>query len=302
MYCSNCGKDVGNSKFCTNCGMPVSMDSVEKETKDNVAVAKVRDGQFKKHIAIVAAVVLLLVVGVVLLLKVGQGSEAKNRFANANVGDSIFFGSYEQDNNLSNGRETIAWRVLAKEGNKILVISQHALDSRPYNNGATTWENSELRTWLNGLFFDTAFTSEEQSMIIKGNVSADWPPSSLGSYAGTGNDTKDCVFLLSVPEANKYFMSDIVDEEDEANADEIDGIKYNFENENRDRVCTPTPYAEEQGVYTRGSDGGCYWWLRSPGADSAMAANITYYGGIHPYGSDVDDSDLGVRPAMWIKV
>ncbi len=44
------------------------------------------------------------------------------------VGDVIYFGSYEQDNNLSNGKEEIEWIVLAKENRKALLISKYALD------------------------------------------------------------------------------------------------------------------------------------------------------------------------------
>ena len=41
-----------------------------------------------------------------------------NPYASVSVGDTIFFGEYEQDNNLSNGKEEIEWIVLAKENNK----------------------------------------------------------------------------------------------------------------------------------------------------------------------------------------
>lgn len=52
-----------------------------------------------------------------------------NKIKTANVGDIIVFGTYEQDNNISNGKENIKWLVLAKENNRVLVISDKALDS-----------------------------------------------------------------------------------------------------------------------------------------------------------------------------
>ncbi len=46
----------------------------------------------------------------------------------AEVGDIVYFGAYEQDNNTSNGKEDVEWIVLAKENEKALVISKYALD------------------------------------------------------------------------------------------------------------------------------------------------------------------------------
>ena len=43
----------------------------------------------------------------------------------ADVGHYVSFGSFEQDNNLNNGKEEIEWLVLAKEGNKVLLISRY---------------------------------------------------------------------------------------------------------------------------------------------------------------------------------
>ena len=42
---------------------------------------------------------------------------------NAKVGDTINFGAYEQDDDISNGKEIIEWIVLAKQNNRLFVIS-----------------------------------------------------------------------------------------------------------------------------------------------------------------------------------
>ena len=82
----------------------------------------------------------------------------------AQVGCKVYFGAYEQDNNTSNGKEDIAWLVLAKENNRILVISDKALDCQPYNYLMVniTWETCSLRQWLNDTFFNMAFSSVER--------------------------------------------------------------------------------------------------------------------------------------------
>lgn len=198
--------------------------------------------------------------------------------ANANPGETVFFGSYEQDNDTSNGKEDITWIVLAKEDNKILVISEEALDCKPYNNEKyteVTWETCALRKWLNSSFINSAFSSEEKAKIPAVTVSADKNP----KYStDPGNATQDQVFLLSIAEAEKYFSSDSA------------------------RRCTPTEYA-----IANGAERSCLWWLRSPGKYSERATNVESWGGIYCEGYlyrtiSAYDGDLAVRPAMWISL
>lgn len=199
----------------------------------------------------------------------------------ADVGNTILFGSYEQDNNTSNGKEDIEWLVLAKENNRVLLISEKALDCKQYNTtrDGVTWETCSLREWLNGTFLNNAFSVEEQALIQSTTVSADKNP----KYStDLGNATIDKVFLLSVTEAEKYFDSD------EA------------------RRCAPTAYAIAQGAYTDDSyktadgDAASWWWLRSPGTYQSTAASVRSGGAVPIYGF-VDDDDDCVRPALWIE-
>ena len=39
------------------------------------------------------------------------------------VGDKIQLGTYEQDDNNSNGKEPITWTILDKKGGKVLLLS-----------------------------------------------------------------------------------------------------------------------------------------------------------------------------------
>ena len=196
----------------------------------------------------------------------------------AEIGSYVFFGSYEQDNDTSNGKEDIEWIVLAKEGNKALVISRYALDCKQYDTSMSdvTWESCSLRKWLNGPFLDT-FRAEERNSMIDTTVSADKNPSYSTS---SGKDVTDKVFLLSIAEVNKYFSSD------EA------------------RKCAPTDYAKAQGVWMSRSDstGGraACWWLRSPGSLSDHAVLVHGSGYVDISGRGVFNILGGVRPAVWI--
>ena len=55
------------------------------------------------------------------------------KIKSAKIGDTITFGTYEQDNDTANGKEDIEWLVLAKEGKKALLISDKAIDCKTYH-------------------------------------------------------------------------------------------------------------------------------------------------------------------------
>lgn len=191
----------------------------------------------------------------------------------AEIGSSVFFGSYEQDNDTSDGKEEIEWIVLAKEGSQALVISRYALDGRQYDlsKSDVTWETCSLRAWLNGTFLNAAFGPAEQERIVRSLVTADRNPSYSTS---PGNDVADQIFLLSITEVNKYFGSD------EA------------------RKCVPTAYAKAQRVFMWNTS--CLWWLRSPGSLADHAALVHGDGWVNIDGRAVFNILGGVRPAMWI--
>lgn len=197
--------------------------------------------------------------------------------AKAKPGDTVFLGTYEQDNNTSNGKEDIAWLVLEVKDGKALVVSKYALDCKQYNtsNTVVTWETCTLRKWLNNDFINAAFSSYEKAMIPTVMVSADKRP---GHSANPGNATQDQVFLLSITEANKYF------------------------NSNGARQCEPTDYAVANGSSESNSGNFCRWWLRSPGSTQDSAAYVFSGGGVIESGNDVDIGTSAVRPALWISI
>ena len=199
----------------------------------------------------------------------------------SNVGESVYFGSYEQDNEKSNGNEYIEWRVLEKSGEDLFLISVYALDSIRYNDELTpvTWADCTLRTWLNGTFFDGAFNPEEQQMIRPTEVSADGNPE---YETPAGNATSDRLFLLSAAEVEDYASLDYA------------------------RQCKVTDYCIEQGVYAKGAyrlsgDSVAWWWLRTPGMYADYAAYTLTDGSVFLNGRSVVSGAGAVRPAMWIR-
>ena len=201
-------------------------------------------------------------------------NEFKNEFPNCQPGDYVRFGTYEQDNDTSNGKEAIEWLVLEAKDDKILVISKYALAYQRYNKEQEdiTWETCTLRKWLNKEFINAAFTEKEKQLIPTVMVSADRNP----DYdTDPGNSTKDKVFLLSIDEVKRYLYFDEM------------------------RQCQPTEYAVANNV-SKSESGSCAWWLRSPGYSQDAAAYVHYIGVVHENGYDVSYNGDAVRPALWI--
>ena len=256
----------------------------ERQAEQRRIAAEKAAKKRKKIAAIVSPIVVACIAFVIVLTTViipnQQYKEAVKRYGDliksASVGDTLKFGHYEQDDNSSNGKEEIEWLVLAKDGDRLLVVSKYALDCRAYNTSYTdaTWETCSLRKWINGAFLKSAFNSGEQKLIQKTTVTADKNPSYSTS---PGNNTTDKVFLLSINEVNKYFNSDSA------------------------RECQGTAYCYAQGACKAGYDN-CWWWLRSPGDDYNNAARVDSDGYVYHDGFNAYSTSVAVRPAMWISL
>ena len=264
-------------KLVEECRKEINRLNEQKQLEEKRQAAGTR----KKYAGIMAVAAVLCAVVVFIMTRVMIPEKAcqkeMERLAQAEVGSTIQFGKYEQDNVKSNGKEPVEWIVLEKNGNALLVISKNALDCKPFNeiNTDKTWEFSTLRTWLNNSFLQAAFSNSELNHIASTNVRAEKNP----EYdTAAGRDTQDQVFLLSISEAEKNFLSDY------------------------ERMCTCTDYAKAQGAYT-GINGQCWWWLRSPGCDSSIAAYVSSFDGSVNYkGISVNYDSLCIRPAMWINL
>ena len=209
---------------------------------------------------------------------------AAARDAKFAVGNTVTFGTYPQGKNGETS--SVEWLVLARNGQKALLISRYGLDAKPYNESYTsvTWENCTLRKWLNGEFLSKAFTAKEQTGILTTDVDNSAAQGYSGWSTSGGNNTQDKVFLLSYAEANKYF-----------------GVTYS--NNKKARV-SPTAYALKQGAYTSSSNKTAegepagYWWLRSPGYIQDSAASVNTDGSL--YDRNVNNDYGVVRPALWV--
>ena len=187
------------------------------------------------------------------------------------VGDTIFYGKYEQDGNENNGDEPIEWLILGKENNNTLLISKYILEKMRFGTGYY-WKSSEIRSWMNNEFYNNSFSNYEKEHIQK---------------MITSNETEDNIFCLSAEEARILF--------------ELDW----------DRVAYPTQKLKNANfkVWSDMLDSG-EWWTRSISTATNGKGVVPVEGdgnvrsaGTNPLAPEkYTYTDIGARPSICINI
>ncbi len=192
------------------------------------------------------------------------------------VGESFLYGLYEQ--NPGRGKEPIEWVILAKEETRILALSKHILDCRPYNDrlDRVSWETCTLRTWLNGAFLHAAFTPAEREQILLSKIET---REEDGNRSEVGSVTEDQIFCLNVEEATRLLAKDAR------------------------RVADATAVVKVKGkIYINRRNGHSWWWIRSPEGYADNAAYVIDTGSVRSFGNIERYDHVGVRPAMYFSL
>ena len=199
----------------------------------------------------------------------------------AEPGDKLFFGSFEQDNNLDNGPEDLEWIVLDTDGDKVLLTTSYLIQPLAFskNFDMATWDISGARAWCNNDFYNVAFDEDERSAVVLTHLESPMNPTYPDRPAGEATD--DYVFLLSLEEAEQYFPKD--------------ETKYAY----------ATDYAAAQGALVHKETGCSWWWLRTVGADRMLscAVHASYqivFNVADYYGSNVSNPEGCIRPVIWV--
>ncbi|MCQ2583660.1 MAG: DUF6273 domain-containing protein [Treponema sp.] len=202
--------------------------------------------------------------------------------------------------------EPIKWKVVTTNyngTNKVLLLAEDILTTRavysPFSDRnidgkiirANNYKYSFIHSYLNGDYYNAAFTSSAQSKIeitvIDNSAESTtdeemtWKPARFCC-----DDTEDKIFILSVKEATAtdYGFASI----------------YNHEPENT-RIRLPTDFAKANNIAISTSTYGSSWWLRSPAFDSTMdACYVNDDGSISQYG--VVSNYKGIVPALTISL
>ena len=104
-------------------------------------------------------------------------------------GDTVTFGRYEG--------QPLEWTILDENDGHVLLFNKYVIAYGSYHNSDDShysWENCDLREWLNNTFISKAFTESERAMI---------------DYAYSEDGCEDEVFLLSKGDiTNTYLFED----------------------------------------------------------------------------------------------
>lgn len=199
----------------------------------------------------------------------------------AQVGQLVSFGRYEQDADPSTAEEEILWIVVERNGSDLKLMSLYCLDVVPFmsDNSPVSWDNSYAREFLNNEFYNKAFSAAEQAMIRTTTVKND--PNPIHGTS-SGSDTEDKVYLPSLDEAMAFYHITTYEERF------YDGV-----------YAQATQHAIEKGVWLEvAGSTNCWWWLRSSGGSSTNAAEVGSAGYLSFNGSNAAETQRAVRPVI----
>jgi hypothetical protein len=208
------------------------------------------------------------------------------------------------DTFVSDGYE---WRILSKQGSKLLIIAEHTVESRVLNNVALeghgiyeyrTWDVSDLRAYLNDA--TSGFLSKIPTLASFAQTTG--VPTRDGNYydgSDTWRTTQDKVFLLGVEEAFYAGLNDApvsYSATTGTTAQRVSGDEVVF--------------ADDNARKTRAADNSPNYWLRSPseapllieGQEFRAETCISLFcatGTLH-YLFDMSNGPYGLRPVLWI--
>ena len=196
--------------------------------------------------------------------------------------DCIYFGNYWQNDTNGDGvadqndeKEPIKWRVLSVDGNDAFLLSDMALDTKPYNEEKkfATWENCTLRAWLNDSFYNIAFTDKEKSVVTETkatNIS--------------GDSMLDKVSILSNIDAGNASYG------------------FNYDSvKSETRLAQITAYAKANGAFSY-KENGC-WWLRPYNEIRRYIYKVDAGGRFEEYDNeDISTTNTVIRPCIHINL
>lgn len=201
-----------------------------------------------------------------------------------NIGNTIRFGDYE-------------WKVLDIKENKLLLITDQIIEQRDYHEKkeAVTWEQSEIRNYLNTSFLDRFSAVDKERILTTENRNADNP-----WYQSTGgNTTNDRAFLLSLDEVVRLYFGDSSRLLDNPKPNQ----RYWFDRKDENNIKRMALFMDSH----------WWWWTRTPGKNNKVAVYIHGDGNIGIQGNGISKTTFntlhhitksnegGLRPAIWIK-
>lgn len=197
-----------------------------------------------------------------------------NSITKLKEGETVKFGNFWQNN--KDTKEPIEWILLKHLENKdgkngidgYHFISKYGLDTGAFHSytdsgNCIEWNNSDVRTYLDEEFLESAFNPIEVQYITE-QIPEGGPKSRL--------------FLLNASEAERYFV------------------------DNSKRSCKPTAYVIARGDGYFEENTNDFWWLRSKGQEEDSIICVNAAGVIDTEGTHQSSEGVMIRPSFIIEV
>lgn len=205
------------------------------------------------------------------------------------------FGRYPQDRD---GQILpISWLVLKETVDSLLLLSERILDCKRYHGTTadikwrdcvdTSWQYCDLRSWLVGVFCETAFNADEKSVMLPALAC---PGTDECSFAD------DMITLMGADEARFHSAS--------LGKGILKALGTEYAGLSKPDGCSLYVYDKgvaENYIDVDGLKKGCsWWWLRTEGNKPSRAYFVGTGGSIRSY-ANVSVSRPGVRPMIRVK-
>ena len=201
---------------------------------------------------------------------------------NSDIGDIVYLGYYEMDSKYPEP-ERIPWVVTDIQDGHLLLVSDKILANSYYNQQHVPvhWIQSDLCKNLNYDFYENVFSTKEKKLLCGRYDSAtnSWchGEKEAFSYSSSGiTVNRELVFLLTRKEVLFYYPTA------------------------KDRIASASQTAQDCGLGVHGTDYIGAWWLEDSGTQELRAMFISSWGEIETGGKIINNSGMGVRPAIWV--
>lgn len=182
-------------------------------------------------------------------------------------------------------RAPISWLVMARQDNRLLLLSQRCLDWEFFDGSGTlfspcpaaAWEFSYAREYLSQKCFPRWFSPAQQAVIAPVRLKNEANPLTDCPDAA---ETEDRLFLLSREEILR--LEDQLPHSDWLPAALLMADR-NLSGEGIEMYRQP-----------------CCWWLRTCGQEDGDVAAVEEDGSVDLVGKDSGCDEVGLRPAIWL--
>lgn len=212
-----------------------------------------------------------------------------NTLENAQVGDTVCFGKWVLDYKAGE-MESISWKVMDEKDGYVLLLADKVLANESYHDKHENveWKDSRLCRILNHDFYNDAFSAREKDSMCT-------------RYAYDGNWCQDETeaFTYFINKDGEYDFEDVVVSKEFVFVFGQREIDLYLPKES-DRVTTVTKAAHDQGVGNSNDGDKSSWWISEKGSGDCCAKYIDTKGNIVEKGKAINNTGMGVRPAIWV--